>query len=152
MIYVINMLWFNQQNTLFWWLNPRFLWALCMFQVLIRFVNEFYVPTRRRVIKAELGDSCHALMVTILTLLNSLKAEWLYSQGKGRSYRPGQHVQLVQYLATVCPLISTYGLQTEEDAKLEKILSKQRWELLLSVLWQTVIENILYLTNNKAYN
>lgn len=56
----------------------------------------------------------------------SLKAEWLYSQGKGRSYRPGQHVQLVQYLATVCPLISTYGLQTEEDAKLEKILSKQR--------------------------
>lgn len=57
---------------------------------------------------------------------NSLKAEWLYSQGKGRSYRPGQHVQLVQYLATVCPLVSTYGLQTEEDAKLEKILSKQR--------------------------
>uniref|UniRef100_A0A8D2PVH6 Centrosomal protein of 97 kDa n=1 Tax=Zosterops lateralis melanops TaxID=1220523 RepID=A0A8D2PVH6_ZOSLA len=56
----------------------------------------------------------------------SLKAEWLYSQGKGRSYRPGQHVQLVQYLATVCPLISAYGLQTEEDAKLEKILSKQR--------------------------
>ncbi|NXW84028.1 CEP97 protein, partial [Alopecoenas beccarii] len=56
----------------------------------------------------------------------SLKAEWLYSQGKGRSYRPGQHVQLVQYLATVCPLISTCGLQTEEDAKLEKILSKQR--------------------------
>ncbi|OXB61556.1 hypothetical protein ASZ78_010413 [Callipepla squamata] len=56
----------------------------------------------------------------------SLKAEWLYSQGKGRSYRPGQHVQLVQYLATVCPLTSTYGLQTEEDAKLEKILSKQR--------------------------
>ncbi|XP_042665919.1 centrosomal protein of 97 kDa isoform X2 [Centrocercus urophasianus] len=56
----------------------------------------------------------------------SLKAEWLYSQGKGRSYRPGQHVQLVQYLATVCPLISTHGLQTEEDAKLEKILSKQR--------------------------
>ncbi|NWT21057.1 CEP97 protein, partial [Vireo altiloquus] len=56
----------------------------------------------------------------------SLKAEWLYSQGKGRSYRPGQHVQLVQYLATVCPLISACGLQTEEDAKLEKILSKQR--------------------------
>ncbi|XP_066031259.1 centrosomal protein of 97 kDa isoform X2 [Chamaea fasciata] len=56
----------------------------------------------------------------------SLKAEWLYSQGKGRSYRPGQHVQLVQYLATVCPIISAYGLQTEEDAKLEKILSKQR--------------------------
>nr|XP_033796822.1 centrosomal protein of 97 kDa isoform X2 [Geotrypetes seraphini]XP_033796823.1 centrosomal protein of 97 kDa isoform X2 [Geotrypetes seraphini]XP_033796824.1 centrosomal protein of 97 kDa isoform X2 [Geotrypetes seraphini] len=56
----------------------------------------------------------------------SLKAEWLYSQGKGRSYRPGQHIQLVQYLAAVCPLSSILGLQTAEDAKLEKILSKQR--------------------------
>ncbi|KAM6097232.1 centrosomal protein of 97 kDa isoform 2-T2 [Chlamydotis macqueenii] len=62
----------------------------------------------------------------VISQKESLKAEWLYSQGKGRSYRPGQHVQLVQYLATVCPLVSTYGLQTEEDAKLEKILSKQR--------------------------
>ncbi|NXO69440.1 CEP97 protein, partial [Phainopepla nitens] len=62
----------------------------------------------------------------LISQKESLKAEWLYSQGKGRSYRPGQHVQLVQYLATVCPLISAYGLQTEEDAKLEKILSKQR--------------------------
>lgn len=57
---------------------------------------------------------------------SSLKAEWLYSQGKGRAYRPGQHIQLVQYLATVCPLTSTLGLQTAEDAKLEKILSKQK--------------------------
>ncbi|XP_015476616.1 centrosomal protein of 97 kDa isoform X1 [Parus major] len=62
----------------------------------------------------------------VISQKESLKAEWLYSQGKGRSYRPGQHVQLVQYLATVCPLISAYGLKTEEDAKLEKILSKQR--------------------------
>lgn len=58
----------------------------------------------------------------------SLKAEWLYSQGKGRSYRPGQHVQLVQYLATVCPLTSSPALETAEDAKLEKILNKQRYE------------------------
>ncbi|NXF31791.1 CEP97 protein, partial [Nyctibius bracteatus] len=62
----------------------------------------------------------------VISQKESLKAEWLYSQGKGRSYRPGQHAQLVQYLATVCPLTSTCGLQTEEDAKLEKILSKQR--------------------------
>ncbi|KFQ18756.1 Centrosomal protein of 97 kDa, partial [Merops nubicus] len=62
----------------------------------------------------------------VISQKESLKAEWLYSQGKGRSYRPGQHVQLAQYLATVCPLISSYGLQTEEDAKLEKILSKRR--------------------------
>lgn len=63
----------------------------------------------------------------VISQKESLKAEWLYSQGKGRSYRPGQHVQLVQYLATVCPLISALGLQTAEDAKLEKILSKQRF-------------------------
>ncbi|XP_064266719.1 centrosomal protein of 97 kDa [Passer domesticus] len=62
----------------------------------------------------------------VISQKESLKAEWLYSQGKGRSFRPGQHVQLVQYLATVCPLTSAFGLQTEEDAKLEKILSKQR--------------------------
>ncbi|XP_054433313.1 centrosomal protein of 97 kDa [Pteronotus mesoamericanus] len=63
----------------------------------------------------------------VISQKESLKAEWLYSQGKGRSYRPGQHIQLVQYLATVCPLTSTLGLQTAEDAKLEKILSKQRF-------------------------
>uniref|UniRef100_A0A8C4FGC2 Centrosomal protein of 97 kDa n=1 Tax=Catagonus wagneri TaxID=51154 RepID=A0A8C4FGC2_9CETA len=63
----------------------------------------------------------------VISQKESLKAEWLYSQGKGRAYRPGQHIQLVQYLATVCPLTSTLGLQTAEDAKLEKILSKQKF-------------------------
>ncbi|KAM6222951.1 centrosomal protein of 97 kDa [Rhynchocyon petersi] len=63
----------------------------------------------------------------VISQKESLKAEWLYSQGKGRAYRPSQHIQLVQYLATVCPLSSTLGLQTAEDAKLEKILSKQRF-------------------------
>uniref|UniRef100_A0A8D0HMN3 Centrosomal protein of 97 kDa n=1 Tax=Sphenodon punctatus TaxID=8508 RepID=A0A8D0HMN3_SPHPU len=62
----------------------------------------------------------------VISQKESLKAEWLYSQGKGRTYRPGQHAQLVQYLATICPLISMFGLQTAEDAKLEKILNKQR--------------------------
>uniref|UniRef100_A0A6I8PXE1 Centrosomal protein of 97 kDa n=1 Tax=Xenopus tropicalis TaxID=8364 RepID=A0A6I8PXE1_XENTR len=62
----------------------------------------------------------------VVSQKESLKAEWLYSQGKGRSYRLGQHIPLVQYLATVCPLTSAHGLQTEEDAKLEKILNKQR--------------------------
>ncbi|CAL8370771.1 unnamed protein product [Arctogadus glacialis] len=62
----------------------------------------------------------------VVTQKENLKAEWLYSQGKGRSYRPGQHVQLVQYLATVCPLTTSPALETAEDAKLEKILSKQR--------------------------
>nr|XP_020465178.1 centrosomal protein of 97 kDa [Monopterus albus] len=63
----------------------------------------------------------------VVSQKEGLKAEWLYSQGKGRSFRPGQHVQLVQYLATVCPLTSSPALETAEDAKLEKILSKQRF-------------------------
>ncbi|XP_062312621.1 centrosomal protein of 97 kDa isoform X2 [Osmerus eperlanus] len=62
----------------------------------------------------------------VVSQKEGLKAEWLYSQGKGRMYRPGQHVQLVQYLATVCPLTSSPALETAEDAKLEKILSKQK--------------------------
>ncbi|XP_015686020.1 centrosomal protein of 97 kDa-like, partial [Protobothrops mucrosquamatus] len=62
----------------------------------------------------------------VVSQKESLKAEWLYSQGKGRSFRPGQHLQLVQYLASVCPLTTMFGLQTAEDAKLEKILHKQR--------------------------
>lgn len=63
----------------------------------------------------------------LLSQKEALKAEWLYSQGKGRSYRPGQHVQLVQYLATVCPLTAFPALETAEDVRLEKILSKQRF-------------------------
>ncbi|XP_068602420.1 centrosomal protein of 97 kDa [Brachionichthys hirsutus] len=63
----------------------------------------------------------------VVSQKEGLKAEWLYSQGKGRSYRPGQHVELVQYLATVCPLTSSPALETAEDAKLEKILRKQRF-------------------------
>ncbi|XP_022596437.1 centrosomal protein of 97 kDa isoform X2 [Seriola dumerili] len=63
----------------------------------------------------------------VVSQKEGLKAEWLYSQGKGRSYRPGQHIQLVQYLTTVCPLTSSPALETAEDAKLEKILSKQRF-------------------------
>jgi hypothetical protein len=34
--------------------------------------------------------------------LFSLKAEWLLSQGKGRSFRPGDHHELVLYLTKVC--------------------------------------------------
>ncbi|XP_066518407.1 centrosomal protein of 97 kDa [Hoplias malabaricus] len=62
----------------------------------------------------------------VVSQKEGLKAEWLYSQGKGRTYRPGQHLQLVQYLASTCPLTSTAALQSAEDAKLEKILNKQR--------------------------
>lgn len=34
----------------------------------------------------------------------SLKAEWLYSQGKGRCFHLGDHLALVEYLSQVCPL------------------------------------------------
>ncbi|XP_051557995.1 centrosomal protein of 97 kDa [Myxocyprinus asiaticus] len=62
----------------------------------------------------------------VVSQKESLKAEWLYSQGKGRMFRPGQHAQLVQYLASTCPLTATTALQSAEDAKLERILNKQR--------------------------
>ncbi|KAI7811438.1 putative centrosomal protein of 97 kDa, partial [Triplophysa rosa] len=62
----------------------------------------------------------------VVSQKEGLKAEWLYSQGKGRMFRPGQHAQLVQYLASTCPLTATAALQSAEDAKLERILSKQR--------------------------
>ncbi|KAI5090108.1 centrosomal protein of 97 kDa isoform X1 [Silurus meridionalis] len=62
----------------------------------------------------------------VVSQKEGLKAEWLYSQGKGRAFRPGQHIQLIQYLASTCPLTSSSSLQSAEDAKLERILSKQR--------------------------
>ncbi|XP_070568544.1 serine-rich adhesin for platelets-like isoform X2 [Ptychodera flava] len=57
----------------------------------------------------------------------SLKAEWLYSQGKGRNYRPGQHAQLVEYLSHVSPLTMSSDLQSQQDEKLNKILSKRQF-------------------------
>lgn len=53
----------------------------------------------------------------------SLRAEWLYSQGRGRHFRVGDQQELSQYLATVCPLTGE-ALETEEDRKLRLILSK----------------------------
>ena len=52
----------------------------------------------------------------------SLKAEWMYSQSKGRSYLVGQHDDLLAYLLSVCPLHP--GEDWEEDKKLNLILSK----------------------------
>ncbi|XP_073698494.1 centrosomal protein of 97 kDa [Garra rufa] len=62
----------------------------------------------------------------VVSQKEGLKGEWLYSQGKGRTFRSGQHAQLVQYLASTCPLTATTALQSAEDAKLERILNKQR--------------------------
>ncbi|XP_057330363.1 centrosomal protein of 97 kDa isoform X3 [Microplitis mediator] len=55
--------------------------------------------------------------------IESLKAEWLYSQGRGRQFRVGEHLLLTQYLASVCPL-SGECLENETDRKLRLILSK----------------------------
>ncbi|XP_052809699.1 uncharacterized protein LOC128238150 isoform X4 [Mya arenaria] len=72
-----------------------------------------------------------------------LKAEWLYSQGKGHHFKVGQHLETLHYLASVCPLTASVQnrppvkrgkvkslvsrLESAEDAKLSQILSKQRY-------------------------
>lgn len=59
----------------------------------------------------------------VVNPIESLKAEWLFSQGKGRSFRIGEHQALVQYLASTCPL-SGETLESENERKLRLILSK----------------------------
>ncbi|KAF2904946.1 hypothetical protein ILUMI_01227 [Ignelater luminosus] len=61
----------------------------------------------------------------IVDAIESLRAEWLYSQGRGRHFRVGDQQELSQYLATVCPLTGE-ALETEEDRKLRIILSKAK--------------------------
>lgn len=55
--------------------------------------------------------------------IESLKAEWLYSQGRGRQFRIGEQLDLAKYLSSVCPLTGE-ALENEEDRKLRLILSK----------------------------
>ncbi|XP_053397465.1 uncharacterized protein LOC123551935 isoform X2 [Mercenaria mercenaria] len=77
-----------------------------------------------------------------VTEKEQLKAEWLYSQGKGHHFKVGQHLETIQYLAAVCPLTASVQravnrrgkvkslvsrLESAEDAKLSQILSKQRY-------------------------
>ncbi|ELT97107.1 hypothetical protein CAPTEDRAFT_208434 [Capitella teleta] len=72
---------------------------------------------------------CYSLQVLdgyVVTEKESLKAEWLFSQGKGRLFRPGQHLQLVQYLASTCPLTTSRELERAEDVRLSRILRHQR--------------------------
>ena len=59
----------------------------------------------------------------IVSPIESLKAEWLYSQGKGRSFRVGEQTMLAQYLSQTCPL-SAETLESENERKLRLILSK----------------------------
>lgn len=55
--------------------------------------------------------------------IESLKAEWLYSQGRGRQFRIGEQAALSRYLSSVCPL-SGEVLENENERKLRLILSK----------------------------
>ncbi|KAB7498196.1 Centrosomal protein [Armadillidium nasatum] len=59
-----------------------------------------------------------------VTPKESLKAEWLYSQGKGRSFQVGEHSALVQYLSGICLAGGGWGGADlpDEDDKLGKIL------------------------------
>ncbi|XP_055595956.1 uncharacterized protein LOC129746357 isoform X2 [Uranotaenia lowii] len=59
----------------------------------------------------------------VVTAIESLKAEWLYSQGRGRQFRIGEQTALARYLSTVCPL-SDEALENENERKLRLILSK----------------------------
>jgi centrosomal protein CEP97 len=59
----------------------------------------------------------------VVNPIESLKAEWLFSQGKGRSFRLGEHQALAQYLSQTCPL-SGETLESENERKLRLILSK----------------------------
>ncbi|KAL5278999.1 CEP97 family protein [Megaselia abdita] len=55
--------------------------------------------------------------------IESLKAEWLYSQGRGRQFRLGEQGSLAKYLSSVCPLTGK-ALENENERKLRLILSK----------------------------
>lgn len=59
----------------------------------------------------------------VVSPIESLKAEWLYSQGKGRSFRVGEQQPLAQYLSQTCPL-SGEALENENERKLRLILCK----------------------------
>ncbi|CAF0823061.1 unnamed protein product [Adineta steineri] len=65
--------------------------------------------------------SIHNLDGIFITRKESLKAEWLLSQGKGRSFIPGEHAKLVEYLIRVC---GTDGSE-KDDLNLSRIMLQQ---------------------------
>ncbi|KAH8272000.1 hypothetical protein KR044_013117, partial [Drosophila immigrans] len=75
--------------------------------------------------------------------IESLKAEWLYSQGRGRQFRVGEQAPLAKYLSSVCPLLGK-ALENEHDRKLRLILSKAQHHQ------RQLQEEILDNTNSSA--
>ncbi|XGW20274.1 hypothetical protein V3C99_003802 [Haemonchus contortus] len=57
-----------------------------------------------------------------------LKGEWLYSQGKGRSFKPdtGAHPALVKYLERYCPFDVDGKLVSTLDQSIVKVMEKRR--------------------------
>ncbi|WKX91037.1 hypothetical protein Q1695_009681 [Nippostrongylus brasiliensis] len=64
----------------------------------------------------------------IISEEEQLKGEWLYSQGKGRSFKPdtGSHSQLVAYLERHCPFDTGGRLVSALDQSLVKVMEKRR--------------------------
>nr|XP_037281836.1 LOW QUALITY PROTEIN: uncharacterized protein LOC119174839 [Rhipicephalus microplus] len=62
----------------------------------------------------------------VVTQRESLKAEWLYSQGKGRCFHLGDHLVLVEYLSQVCPLTGADQMESEDEERISRILRMQR--------------------------
>ena len=50
--------------------------------------------------------------ILLCACCSRLKAEWLYSQGKGHHFKVGQHLETLQYLASVCPLTASVQVRT----------------------------------------
>ncbi|XP_063068599.1 centrosomal protein of 97 kDa [Engraulis encrasicolus] len=55
-----------------------------------------------------------------------LQAEWMRSQGKSRSFHPGQHEALMKYLTSVCPLDDNSVFQLTDNANVGRVLHKPR--------------------------
>lgn len=67
--------------------------------------------------------ACKVIDGFVVNPIESLKAEWLYSQGRGRGFRVGDQQALAQYLSQTCPL-SGEALENENERKLRLILSE----------------------------
>ncbi|EYB99281.1 hypothetical protein Y032_0123g1119 [Ancylostoma ceylanicum] len=66
-----------------------------------------------------------------------LKGEWLYSQGKGRAFKPdtGAHLSLVRYLEKYCPFDVEGKLVSSLDQSVVKAMEKRR-EMLSSSAYE----------------
>src|SRR6218665_357374 len=73
-----------------------------------------------------------------------LRAEWLLSQGKGRHFHSGQHNQLCQYLATVCP---TTGSEVRSS-----FIHSDLHFILLSMDAHTVLSTVVCMYVNISHN